>query len=623
MAGVRRIACLSLAATVMVAVVGCRTPRSQRVKADRVALDIVADKQVEALGEAEPFTVVPPEVTLRERLLLDQDLPVSDPASMGSKYLEPIPHWPEDPAPASTNAPPQPWETGEGPLHLRISDALLLSARSSREYQDQKERLFTSALQLDLERFQFSNQLSGLLDGLYSSNLSGEEEVSGVEGSFDLGFTRKFLSGAELTGRIAVDLVKLLTLDKSSAFGLLADASVAIPLLRGAGKHIAGEPLTQAERNVMYAVWNFERFKRTFAVQVAESYLGVLQDLDRIRNEEENYRSLVSGGRRARRLADAGDIPAFQVDQAEQDVLTARSGWIAARQSYARRLDAFKVLLGLPVDADIELDPEAIERLDEILSALEASSPPTLAEEEPLPSSAPVDLREPGSEGAGPMEIEEDLAVDIALENRLDLRVESGQVYDAQRAVVIAADALRPELTLGGTAQAGESRSLGSADSGDASFSVDRGAYTGFLKLDLGLERLPERNAYRQSLIDLEQAVRSFQQFEDSVKLDIRNDLRDLLEYRENVKIQAQSVELADRRVKSTALLLRAGRAEVRDVLEAQNAKLGAQNALTGALVNYRLAELGIQSDMGVLELTEEGLWDEFSTEAAEDEQDE
>ena len=59
-----------------------------------------------------------------------------------------------------------------------------------------------------------------------------------------------------------------------------------------------------------------------------------------------------------------------------------------------------------------------------------------------------------------------------------------------------------------------------------------------------------------------------------------------------------------------------AGRAETRDLLEAQDALLQAQNSLTSARVNYRIAELEIQRDMGVLVITETGLWQEYSPEA-------
>ena len=79
--------------------------------------------------------------------------------------------------------------------------------------------------------------------------------------------------------------------------------------------------------------------------------------------------------------------------------------------------------------------------------------------------------------------------------------------------------------------------------------------------------------------------------------------------------IQAKSVTVARRRVESTTLFLQAGRAEIRDVLEAQEALVSAQNALTASLVDYRVAELELQRDLGVLEVDDQGLWHEYTPE--------
>jgi outer membrane protein TolC len=57
---------------------------------------------------------------------------------------------------------------------------------------------------------------------------------------------------------------------------------------------------------------------------------------------------------------------------------------------------------------------------------------------------------------------------------------------------------------------------------------------------------------------------------------------------------------------------MEAGRAETRDLLEAQDALLNAQNSLTAARVDYRIAELEIQRDMGVLTVTDAGVWEEY-----------
>ena len=187
-----------------------------------------------------------------------------------------------------------------------------------------------------------------------------------------------------------------------------------------------------------------------------------------------------------------------------------------------------------------------------------------------------------------------------------------GRVFDSQRRVVVSANALEMGLTLTGSGRFGEGRSLGSAGSRDARLEPQHGFYTFGLLLDLPLERTAEKNAYRDSYISLERSVRDVQALEDQIKLDIRGALRRLLRARESYRIQAMAVKLAERRVESTSLLLDAGRAEVRDVLEAQEAFVQAQNALTLALVNYRIAELELQRDMGVLQVDDEGLWHEY-----------
>jgi outer membrane protein TolC len=113
----------------------------------------------------------------------------------------------------------------------------------------------------------------------------------------------------------------------------------------------------------------------------------------------------------------------------------------------------------------------------------------------------------------------------------------------------------------------------------------------------------------------MEKALRDENLLEDQVKLDIRNRLRTLLATRETIQIQVKSVQVAQKRVDSTTLFLEAGRAEIRDVLEAQESLLSAQNALTSAFVAYRTAELELQRDMGLLKVAADGLWKEYTPE--------
>jgi len=631
---IQKILCFLLTYGLMVfCAAGCNSARYYREEADHVSYKIIQEAQQEALNRTEPFTIERPADTLRRRLLIDQKLTHAGSASMGTTDLTPIKQWPDDDyldASAERRPPNEPW-TVEGPLRLSLMDALQIAARDNREYQSEKERVYQVALDLDLERDFFRFTWAGAAESLFSSELNQEvvinedgdtdpQAIRGIENTGSLGVERQFKHGLTVTGLIGLDLVTLLTQERTSSRGVFADGTIAVPLLRGSSKFVVTEPLTQAERNVVYAIYGFERFKRVFAVDVASDYLGVLQELDRLKNAEASYRRVITSTRWLRRHADAGRYSPIEVDQARQDELRERNRWIAAGAAYERRLDGFKILLGLPADADVEMDPAELTRLN--TRAGQVTGPATAPAEEEgeggaVPADAPIELIPPGRENAGPLELEEGRSIGLAIENRLDLRVVIGRVDDAQRQAAVAADTLRADLTLLGSGSIGQRRTLGSSDELDANLRFNEGRYSALLGIDLPLERTAERNLYRNSLIALERSVRDVQELEDQIKLEIRNNLRDLLEARETVRIQAEAVKVAERRVASTEMLMKAGRGEVRDALEAQEALLSAQNAFTSALVQYRVAELEMQRDLGVLEVDEEGLWREFTPEEA------
>lgn len=592
---------------------GCRTPVKHRQEADRIASIIIAGKQKEALGKTEPLSVERPSDILRRRLLEQQNLAYSSEASFGTDRLTPIKHWPEPNYPEATfsnNLHKLAIEPNK-PVRLSLVQALQVGASNSLDYQSRKEDVFRTALSLDLTRNNFRNIFSAEADSDLSTDTSDTELGSGAT----VGVSRSLKSGIDLSGAMAISLVKLLSHNGASTLGLNTDASISIPLMRGSGKHIAAEPLTQAERNVIYELWDFERYKRTFAVNIARTYFNVLRQMDNVSNAEDNYRSSVASARWSRRRADAGRIPEIEVDQAIQRELGARNSWISSEEQLKSTLDSLKNTLGLPVDAWIEVDPNDLVqmrgRAEEVLEQMRTTSTREASETAP-PADAPVDLVPASYEDAGPLEIDESEAIKLAFENRLDLQVALGGVYDAQRQVVVAADSLRAGLTLGGTARISDTDDVGG-------IRFDRGNYAALLTLDLPIERTRERNQYRNSLIDLERATRSVQSLEDQIKLSLRSELRNLLESRESLKIQAQSVVVAEKRVRSTTFFLEAGRTEIRNLLEAQDSLLSAQNGLTRAVVDYRIAELELQRDLGLLDVDEQGLWREFTPEVIED----
>ena len=595
------------------------TSTKYRLKADKAVANIIQEKQEQALGKADEFSIERPSDILRRRLLIEQDLPYASEASLGADKLKTIEHWPEKDYPKAKPSVDQILSPeADKPLKLSLMQTLQVGARNSFEYQSHKEDVFRSALNLDLKRNEFGFTFRGEVESLYKSDSTGKKTVRSTENSAALDLSKTLKGGAKLSTALAVDLAHLLTQGGASSLGIVADATIAIPLLRGSGRHIVTEPLTQAERNVVYAIYEFERFKKTFAVSIASDYLAVLKQLNQVENAAENYRNLIAAARRTRRLTDAGRATEIEVDQAVQKELSARNRWIVATESYKGRIDSFKSLIGLPPDAEIELDRT---ELDQLIAPTSKIMADTASEEKSSenrqapPADATIELVAPGRENAGPLEMDESLAIELGLENRLDLRVAQGKVYDTQRVVVVSADALRAELTLFGKAKLGESRSIATAGLDNAELRTDKGIFSALLTLDLPFERTAERNVYRNSFIVLERAVRDVQKLEDQMKLSIRKRLRDMYESRESLRIQARAVSVAEKRVKSTSLFFEAGRAQVRDLLEAQDALLSAKNGLTAAAVDYRVAELEFQRDTGLLEIDEKGIWQEYTPE--------
>ncbi|MEW6220599.1 MAG: TolC family protein, partial [Thermodesulfobacteriota bacterium] len=565
-------------------------PASQQLAAtDDAVHAILSQRRTEAIGHDEPFTVERPADLLRRRLQEAQDLPASGPAALGSDALPPPAGWPVAPAPpAPADAPLTPLPS---PLVLSLAEALAVGARNSREYQTAKEEVFRAGLDLNLAALRFTASWAGTVAALLESDASGSRTATGLTSHADLAAAQQLTSGLAWTASLAVDLVRLLTLDRASSLGLIADATITLPLLAGSGRDIVREPLTQAEREVTYALWAFEEYKRRFAVDLATDFLNVLQAWDVMDNAAANHRRLAASAARARRLGEAGRLSEIQVSQAVQNELRARSRLLAAQEALANRLDQFKIALGLPADAALEPDRQELHRL--------------LAQ--------PDEMHQPNpGAAAGHLSMEAEAAVRLALAQRLDLRVALGRVEDAQRAVLVAADALRPGADLVLAATAGEARSLASASLSDARLRLDRGLASAALAVDLPLDRRAEVIALRARLLDLEAAIRAVQALEDEIKAAVRADLAALATAGEEIAVQTTAVALAERRVASANLFLEAGRAQIRDLLDAQDSLLLAQNARTAALVSYRLAELALQRDLGALAVDSAGLWQEY-----------
>ncbi|MEN8127140.1 MAG: TolC family protein, partial [Planctomycetota bacterium] len=452
---------------------------------------------------------------------------------------------------------------------LTLADAVAIATARGRDYQLRKESLYNTTLDLTGQRHEYVAQWFGTIDGGYTRNESDEFVDAG--GSF--GFDQLLADGTQISAGIAADWLRYLTGDPDTSLGSVLTASISKPLLRGSTKEVVQENLTQAELNVLYAIRSFSRFRKEFVVSIVSDYLRTLQSLDRVKNAQNNYRSLQASYEEAAIKAQAGRLRPYEADQTKQQMLQARDSLAQFQRQYQQALDSFKLTLALPVDANIVLDSAVL--VD--LSSMKVTEPNFLVPD----------------------------AIEVALQTRLDLATAYDKVDDAHRKVNVTADALRARLDLVASARVDSTE-----ETQWERLRFHDGAYDIGMVLDLPLDKLSERNAYRKTLISYLQVKRDYELAVDEVKLDVRNAYRGLIEASERHAIQKNSLELAQERVNSTTLQLQAGRVDSRDLLESQDALFAAQNETTSTLVNYMLAKLNFYRDVGILNVKPDGLWE-------------
>ena len=453
---------------------------------------------------------------------------------------------------------------------ISLAQAIAIATAHNREYQRQKEQLYLEALDLTLARHQFARQWFGTVDAEYIRDSQDEK----VNSDIGLGFQQLLADGAMISIDIAMDWTRFLTGDPRTSLASILSASASQPLLRGRGRRVVQENLTQAERNVLYQIRSFNRYRKEFVVSIASSYYRVLQLKASVTNAENSYHRLVESRKRLEIEAEAGLAQSFDVDEAEQRALSARNQWVQAQQTYERFLDEFKVTLSLPPDAEIELDETELKALEEIV------------------------IIELG--------YELDEAVETAFFRRLDLATSKDRIDDAARKVELAADGLGMELNLIGSAGVGST-----PDTDFERLQFHEGTYSFGLEGDLPLDRKAERNAYREALIAFEQQQRQYEIDRDRMELDVRQALRALKAEAEQYQIQKMALDLAERRLEHQKMLLDLGQGNTRLLLESEGALLNAQNDVMNALVTHAIAKLGFFRDIGILQVRPDGMWEQ------------
>ncbi len=312
-----------------------------------------------------------------------------------------------------------PW-TAEGEVIVDLETAIQLGLYHSRDFQQNLEELYLSALDVSAERFRFDVQYFGGNDTFITTDgrvAGGGRSSSALSTGTDFGFNKAFAAGGQFLVGFANNFVWQFAGNDTVSTNSLLNFSLVQPLLRGGGKARVMEQLTLSERDLLSNIRAMERFRRGFYMEIATGddggaggpnrrgglfggsglggftgigggfgrvggggggggfaggagaagaggYLGILQTQRELRNAEANVASLQDGVELLEAFRQANRIDRFQVDLLRQALYNAQSQLLTAKARYQESLDSFKLRLGLPPELPIRVEGDFLDQFE-------------------------------------------------------------------------------------------------------------------------------------------------------------------------------------------------------------------------------------------------------------------
>ncbi len=458
-----------------------------------------------------------------------------------------------------------------------LADALAYAMHNAWTLQDAKEELYLAALDLTLERHLWTPQFVASIQASADfSDLGGlRDSQRSLAAVSELTLSQRLPYGGSVSAQVVHNLVRDLqehvTSGESGSVLLAAD----IPLLRGAGR-VAYETRYTREREMIYAIRTYERFRRSFLVQVAAAYFDLQQTKASIGNTYTAYEGRIRDWEKAdfiNRLGRSRRI--FEVQRAKSSLRQAESALVSVKERYATALDRFKIVIGMSVDELLDVVDQDDDQESQALVNL-------------LPD---VDVA---------------TAIEVALEYRLDLLSEADRVDDSRRGVRVAGNQILPDLDL----SAGVTFNTDPDHLSTLSYNTERHDWQAGLQLTMD-DRKTERTAYRRALVRTRRAERNYEQFVDSVTADVRRAVRRIAQQKNLQRIQSLNVEENEFRLEAARAKFKLGKITNQDVVDAENDLLAARNQYASAVAEYRNAILEFRLSTGTLRVSDEGRWEQ------------
>jgi len=445
---------------------------------------------------------------------------------------------------ATSPAPGAPDEAKLLTLADAIDDALVRNDRLINAH----ETVTQAELSVRLERSAFRPKFTPNILGSF-----GQTDVTNQTYRVDV--SEKLVTGTELRATVG-------TMTESDQLGTYYNTDTTItlsqPLLRGFGKSVTRRPLSSAEVRLADAGRARVLAEQQVAVDVATAYYRIVGQKEMVQVAQktvERSRSLLDA---STAKLEVGKVSQLDVFRARQLVAQAEAQYLDSQGAVDDAMDQLRVLLRRGPDYDFQVVSEI-----------------------------PVTTET----------IEPERAIETALATRLELSTATEALAEAERAADYDRNQLLPQFDLN---LALTRRQV--AQSFRSSFGLNKFDPALFFAVSMPVDRTAQTIGYHSSLIERDRRRRDIETLRRQIVEQVRRSVRQQTRLAKGLEVANASVEFAEKEVEVATLRYQRGLSNNLDVVNAEEALLGARSRRISLLADMAVARLSLRAALGTLD---------------------
>ena len=438
-------------------------------------------------------------------------------------------------------------EVSRAPLHLTLEEAINVTLQRNRGIEDSIDNVTSSRYTLIAADADYEVKIAPA----GSAAIEGGSGIETDDGeSFGIQFSKKFATGTSIY--ITPKVIRT-----EEAYETGVTSYLVQPLLRGLSVEYNLSGIRAAEFGERTSLRSLYLTQVSTMVTTVQNIYNLIRDREILRLNEESARRLEGHKEAAQVKEKIGIASPIDVYRAEIELNQALENLTVAREAYGDSIDSLKLLLALPMETNLEI-------------------------------TAPWDYKL--------LELDEKQAIEVALNNRVEIIQAEDDVSEAERSSRVAKQNTLPELNLELSY-----RRYGEDEKFYRSADFDKDKWGVGLSAEGDIWRTAEKAQYQQSLLTVKGTRRRMVNLRDEIQSEVKQELRTLMKSAKSIEIQKDQIHQAEGKLELARIKFSHGLANNFDLIEAERELLQAQSRLLGAVTNYIVSSYRLKAALGTL----------------------